>query len=246
MPYFQLRITLSETRTKKTILRSIKYLIREYNMTLYSTGYEEYNKYGEPCDPHFHFNFVEDLDRVNPKRCIADKLKRYYEQIDVSLKGNKQWSLQMVEEPNDFDRWFRYPLKENPILDMVRDGTSDLSGNMGPDPDELDKIVSLAKSERRTSIEINILRREKQRNKDKFKDNLYTFIKSHDQDELNPLLTGGYTIDHKRVWKLIYKYYRSQERPINWTTIEGYTNLFLADAGVIDDNDAFNLAHGLY
>lgn len=243
MPYFQLRITLSDTRTKKVILRSIKYLIREYNMTLYSTGYEEFNKYGEPCDPHFHFNFVEDLERINPKRCIADKLKRYYENLDISLKGNKQWSLQMVEEPGDFDRWFRYPLKENPIIDLIKDGTSDLSGNFGPDPDELDSIIQRAKDERRTSIEINILRREKLRNKDQFKDKLFTYLDNIFTDALidmgeNP---ADYIPNEGQIYCEILTYYKQISKPMSFDTIGNYTNLYRLENGHLTNADAYNL-----
>ena len=91
MPYFQLRITFSELRNKERCCRAIKALIRNYELVTYSTGIEQLNKYGEPCDPHIHFNFIADIDRVNPKRCIQDWLRRYFSQLDVELKGNKQW-----------------------------------------------------------------------------------------------------------------------------------------------------------
>lgn len=231
MPYFQLRITLSQTRTKHVVYRSIKALIRNYNLNCYSTGYEELNKYGEPCDPHFHFNFVEDIDRVNPKRCIQDWLRRHYAAQDLELKGNKQWSLQMVEEPQDYDRWFRYPLKENPL--DVKDGTTDLSGNWGPPPQKLQEMVQRARDERATSIEHNILRREKLRNKDQFKQKMYDFI--DEQDLQNPC--------KEAIWCWIFEYYRKIEKPINFSVVDGYTNLWLADHGLLSARDAFKISH---
>ena len=238
MPYFQLRITFSQTRTMHVVLRSISFLIREYNLDTYSCGHEKLNKYGEPCDPHVHFNFLHDIDRVNPKRCIQDKLRRHYELQDISLKGNKQWSLQMVEEPTDFYRWLRYPLKENPVPHLCKNVDTECEGN------DFKQLAKDAQNERATSIEINLLRREKLRNKDQFKNQMYDYIKSFDQDELNPLLQQyQYKTNHMKVWKLIYKFYQLREKPINWTTIEGYTNLFLADSGCISEDTAFNLAH---
>jgi len=231
MPFFQLRITLSENRSRTVVYNSLKALIRHYNLNCYSCGYEELNKYGEPCDPHFHFNFVEHLDRVNPKRCIQDWLRRYYANLDIELRGNRQWSLQMVEEPQDYDRWFRYPLKENPL--PSRDGTTDLSGNPGPTPQEFASIVQRARDERRTSIEHNILKREKLRVKDQFKQKMYEYI--DDQDLQNPC--------KEAIWCWIFEYYRKIEKPINFSVIEGYTNLWLADNGQLSAQSAFEIAH---
>ena len=232
MPYFQLRITLSETRTRHVVYRSIKALIRHYNLNCYSCGYEELNGYGEPCPPHFHFNFVEDIDRVNPKRCIQDWLRRHYASQDIELKGNKQWSLQMVEEPKDYDAWFRYPLKENPL--DVKDGTTDPSGNWGPTPEEYAHMVQRARDEKATTIEYNLLRREKLRVKDQFKKKMYDYIDEECKEGES---------DKRVIWTTIFQYYRKIEKPINFSVIEGYTNLWLADHGHLSADSAFDLAH---
>ena len=228
MPYFQLRITLSPARTQYVVLRSIKFLIREYNLDTYSCGHEKLNKYGEPCDPHVHFNFLHDIDRVNPKRCIQDKLRRHYELLDISLKGNKQWSLQMVEEPTDFHRWLRYPLKENPLFDLCADA-------LPMKDSDFEQLAKEAKNERARSIEINILQREKLRNKDKFKNQMYDYIKEH--------LVVNENLDKERIWCHIFDYYRSIEKPINFSVIEGYANLWLADNGYLHAKYAFEIAH---
>lgn len=238
MPYFQLRITFNELRNKERCLRAVKALIRHYELVTYSTGIEELNGYGEPCDQHLHFNFTADIDRVNPKRCIQDWLRRYFSKLDIELKGNKQWSLQMVDEPKDFDRWFRYPLKEGPIYMQI-------SKNMPPfqftkkegwtkeDKSSFDELCHLARIEKNDAVAANILRREKLRNKDQFKIKLYDFIK--EKDLQNPR--------KEAIWCLIFEYYRKIEKPINFTTVEGYTNLWLADHGYLAAEDAFKIAH---
>lgn len=49
---------------------------------------------------------------------------------------------------------------------------------------------------------------------------------------------------HKvEIWCLIFEYYRKIEKPINFTTVEGYTNLWLADHGYLAAEDAFKIAH---
>ena len=171
MPYFQLRITCSQLRTKHVVLRSIRALIRHYKLECYSTGYEELNSFGEPCDPHVHFHFLGDIDRLNPKRCMGDWLKRHFANQDIELKGNKMWSLKMVEEPEDFCRWFRYTLKEGPIMDMIKCDDCDEIQEKG-----LENVIKLATNEKADSIEQNLLRREKLLLKDKFKQKMYDYI----------------------------------------------------------------------
>jgi len=233
MPYFQLRITFSELRTHELCLLAVRRLIRNYNLKEHSCGIEQLNKYGEPCDPHIHFNFVADIERVNPKRCIQDWLRRWFASRDVELKGNKMWSLQMVEEPKDYERWFRYPLKEDSDFvgkTIILFKKEDLSG-----VELLDHFHNLrrrALDERKTSIEMNILRREKMRQKDQFKIKLYEFI---DQQK-GPK-------NKEKIWCLIFEYYRKIEKPINFSVIEGYTNLWLADNGQLSAQSAFEIAH---
>lgn len=237
MPYFQLRITFSETRTKEICIRAVRKLKNHLNLVEYCAGLEDLNKYGEPCSPHIHFNFVADIDRVNPKRCIQDWLRRWFANRDVELKGNKMWSLQMVEEPKDYDRWFRYPLKEGrsePDM-VILFKKEDVSGV------ELlqlrDRLQTRAVDERKTSIEMNILRREKLRNKDQFKQKMYDFI----DEELKG--TDIKKSTHNWIWCEIYHYYQKIEKPINFSVIEGYTNLWLADHGFLDAQSAFEIAH---
>ena len=47
------------------------------------------------------------------------------------------------------------------------------------------------------------------------------------------------------IWCLIFEYYRKIEKPINFSVIEGYTNLWLADHGQLSAQHAYNLAHNL-
>lgn len=234
MPYFQLRITCSPARTADICLRACRALIRQYNLKTYSTGYEKLNKYGEPCDPHIHFNFIGDIDRVNPKRCMSDWLKRHFANLDIELKGNKQWSLQMVEEPKDFVRWFRYPLKEGPVDRMIAWEDSEEIDQIG-----IENFINLAKAERSDSIHQNILRREKLRNKDQFKQKMYEYIEELRQQ--NEIATTS--CSKKLIWVWIFNYYRKIEKPINFEKVEGYCNLWLSDHDLLRPDDAYDLYH---
>ncbi len=240
MPYFQLRITFSELRTPDTCLLAIRRLIRHYNLKEHSLGLEQLNKYGEPCDPHLHFNFIADIERVNPKRCVQDWLRRWFSNRDIELRGNRMWSLQMVEEPADYDRWFRYPIKEElPEYDAsgmaIRQTFFKKEGMEGAElRAHYMQLRQRAVDERRTSIEHNILRREKLRVKDQFKQKMYDFIAENAQENNK---------SKEYIWCLIFEYYRKIEKPINFSVIEGYTNLWLADHGQLSPQSAYNLAH---
>ena len=161
MPYFQLRITCSQLRTKHVVLRSIRALIRHYKLECYSTGYEELNSFGEPCDPQ-----CDDCDEIQEKG--------------------------------------------------------------------LENVIKLATNEKADSIEQNLLRREKLLLKDKFKQKMYDYIDEERKE--------GDT-EKRVIWCLIFEYYRKIEKPINFSVIEGYCNLWLADHGALSANSAFNLAH---
>lgn len=224
-----------------------KALRHTYNLGDVSCGVERLNKYGEPCDPHIHFNFVCDIERVNPKRCLQDFIRRHFKNQDIELKGNKMWSLQMVEEPQDYDRWLRYPLKEQPLNNSITTPGGNWGmvqypwtfftkeGVSGEDLRELyNSLRTRAVDERKTSIEMNILRREKLRVKDQFKQKMYDFIDEETKEGES---------DKRVIWCTIYKYYRKIEKPINFSVIEGYTNLWLADHGHMSPESAFDLAH---
>ena len=69
MSYYQLRLTLEPSgnctyeRAHRILFSFRKWLLSKTDSPedfSSSCGYELLNKYGEPCDPHFHFNFYYD------------------------------------------------------------------------------------------------------------------------------------------------------------------------------------------
>jgi len=131
MCFLQLRITLdpsgnrSYTDVKSLLRKFVTSWLPDDSEVEYSCGYEELNKYGEPCPPHFHFNcYFQQPDLKDPLRSAREFLKRQAALRDFRLKGNKVWSCTLVEHPNDFRRWIRYPLKEQPepAFCKIRDG----------------------------------------------------------------------------------------------------------------------------
>lgn len=94
-------------------------------------------------------------------------------------------------------------------------------------------MVQRARDEKATAIEHNILRREKLRVKDQFKVKMYDYIEENRPNN----------VDKESIWCLIFEYYRKIEKPINFSVIEGYTNLWLSDHGHLFARGAFEIAH---
>lgn len=229
MPYASIRITLdpSNSRTRCVVENLFLALKRHFQDDEFQStcGYETLNKYGEPCSPHYHFNFryvVNDLK--DPKRSLVSLCRKYAVAHGFELKGPHQWCCQLFPDPDDLDhisRWFRYPLKENPIQRLcVLDRGS--YGASTSDSCPLPLLCLLAKDERQRSVESNCLAREKSRNKTQFKDRMFTHL-----DKVFELSNNHHREpSHKEIWIAIVEYYRSEDKPINFQTIDGYTTLY--------------------
>ena len=147
----------------------------------------------------------------------------------------------MVEEPSDYTRWIRYPLKEKPVKMMNRllppseEATED-------EAREFFKLAcTLAKDERIRSIEANVLAREKSRERVTLKDKLFEHL-----DNLNygippneeELLENNHP-SHQTIWEQILNFYMTQGKPICFRTLNGYTTLYQLHAGAITPSQAY-------
>lgn len=230
MPYLQVRITLSDpsgqdqslgpNRTHDAvhylIRRLIKHLEARDSDCVYATGFETLNKYGEPCAPHFHFNCQFDSwDLKDPLRSIKDYIKKQAIRGNYHVKGNRQWSCTLVEEPADFDRWIRYPLKETPVGCFC----SRLPGSNGDKKCFPNSLAAAAKEERKRSIEINLLKRAKLADKLTFKDKIFKYLQ--ERSATLPSIP-----DHQWIWETILQYYCDQGKSICFKTVSGYTILY--------------------
>lgn len=252
MPYLQLRITLDPSGNRnrenvKQLLRSFrnKWLRLQDNVA-HTCGYELLNKFGEPCDPHFHLNaYFDPPDLKDPLRSARNWIRREASAYDFNLKGNKQWSCTMVEEPKDYERWIRYPLKETGVFDLCSSAwrlSQDPSGNKSKELTvTYQQMVRDARNERKRSIEINILKRDKAIDKQSFKDKLFKHL-----DGLHTALwkddpSNCPPPDHKIIWINILAYYREQGKSVCFKTISGYTTLYQLHIGTITPEECYQL-----
>lgn len=235
MPYLQLRITCdpSGSRTDDTVFSLLHRFVKKWvqpdvNTTSeFTCGYEELNKFGEPCAPHYHLNvYFDPPDLKDPLRSAKEWLKREAIARDFRLKGNKVWSCTLVDEPKDYLRWIRYPLKEKPMVTLVK--VIDSVGN------DFTQLVHDAQTERKRSIEINIIKREKLADKSSFRDKLFEHLD-------DSLLVDATPPDHKAIWITILKFYQSQKKSICFKTVSGYTISYQLQIGTLTPMECYSI-----
>lgn len=227
MTYLQLRITLDPSGARRQVpVQSLIYrFIRDWLLpqdpsgASHTVGYETLNKFGEPCSPHFHLNaHFDPPDLKDPLRSAKNWLRKKALLFDFSLKGNKVWSCTLVEEPQDFDRWIRYPLKEKPLP-----GLSRISPIALGDTADINQLAHDAQVERKRSIELNIIKREKAIDKQSFRGKLFAHL-----DTRTDPWEG-----HQHIWTSILEYYQHQGKAVCFKTISGYTTLYQLHKGLL-------------
>ncbi len=240
MTYLQLRITLdpSGNRNKFQTLNLLNRFVKKWLLpqdpsgVSYTTGYETLNKFGEPCDPHFHLNaHFDPPDLKDPLRSAKNFLRKEALAREFSLKGNKVWSCTLVEEPQDFDRWIRYPLKEEPFPPLCKISLIALG-----DTYDIDQLAHDSQVERKRSIELNIIKRTKAIDKQSLKDKLFKHLET-----LHEAFTRPESRYESVIWIAILNWYRDQGKAINFQTISGYTVLWSLHIGLLTPLDCYNM-----
>ena len=245
MPYLKFRISCSpldasgnyDGPRSRTALRSlVKHLhnriLEEDPEAFVTTGWETLNNYGDPCHHHYHLHSFFDPDTLtNPLRTFKDSLRKKAKNLGIHLAGNKVWAFTLVEEPQDLDRFLRYPLKQYPILPFCTNTwESNTPDNTNAYTEEFHQQVLNAREEQKRSIELNILKRQKTLEKLTFRDKLFAHLEEHTKTE--SLLT--YNDTHRYWWATIMEYYHDQKRPICISTIDNYTISWLLQIGELN------------
>lgn len=209
MSYFSLRLTIEKINTSLSLLHLlIKTLIMDKvcDDTWYVAGVEELNKFGEKTSKHIHFNFqCEDN-----KETLRTWLVRKAGSLGFKLKGKESYCLQQFPQPEDYDRWIRYPLKEcaQPMVTNIP-------------AQDLTKLQLCAKDERARSIKHNIEKREYNNQKSTYFDKICEHL-----DKLS-LKT------HRLIYIEICKKYVEDKKPLNHSTINGYVNVYMLQKSLI-------------
>ncbi len=266
MPYLKFRISCSPldasgnydgVRTRHRILPLVKHLFKRIQEqdsdALVTCGFETFNNYGDPCHHHYHLHSAFDPNTLsNPLRTFKDSLRKKAKDLGIHLAGNKVWSFTLVEEPKDFDRFLRYPLKETPVKPMCANA-------WGFNPTSHDESYSaifeeqtlLAREEQKRSIELNILKREKTMEKQTFRDKLFEWLDAGEDTHhtIPPEARGANATVHptqRQIWNSICHYYHIvAKKAICPQTITGYTLGYQLHIGTISYDELFDLRSNL-
>ena len=190
--------------------RRVKYLLNDIinekvsSGTNYVLGIEKKDKYGDDTKKHYHFNFESDDSKDTLRKWIV----RRSEQKEIKLKGNKVYCLKQFPEPKDYDRWYRYCLKEKHSKKYTR--YKPYEGDTA-----FDDLVKLAKDERQRTQQINRDKREKMNEKRTY------------YDKICEMLDKEGVKNRKDIYIAICKKYVEDGKPVNAMTVKGYTNTYM-------------------
>jgi len=151
---------------------------------------EEQNKFGEATEPHYHIN-VELDDSIRDFK--KDTFQAWFRQRLFLPKGNKCYSIRLVGDPEDTQRWWRYLLKEVgakifefPTLDI----------------DTL-ALTLMAQDERKLQIDRNVAARDRMLLNDSFRIRCYSAV----QTELL-----GTAVNNRSIYCAIIRYYMANNK----------------------------------
>lgn len=148
----------------------------KYNMTRYTWGVEDLDKFGQPCKggQHIHFHCYIDPEKADVKKdSIQKDFRKFMSNYDIKINGKAHYALMYNVAPEDETRWFRYCFKE-------------ATGSHGCslDMDKFMEIQSLiAQDERKRQIEANIQAQERFLDKSSFKGKMYIKLDEDGVDE---------------------------------------------------------------
>lgn len=234
--FYSLRITLGKvfnladdteitTEHRARIKYLIAALVREKVTpgTNFVLAKEKKNKYGEATHFHYHFNFESEVEKESLRKWIT----RQAIKNDYRLRGRACYCFQQMPNVTDYHRWFRYCLKENYSTTYTRFAEEEGAAV----PMSLSDLILLARDERARSIAHNLETRERLQNKATYFDKIVKKLGS-----LEPKLTT-----EKQIYIYITTYYCEDRKPVNPTTIKGYTYNYMLSQKLLSYEEFYNL-----
>lgn len=163
-------------------------------------GFEVKGKQGEFVKPHFHLRFTSSTKKDTIRKQL---IKRFDDESDIHLSGNKVWKFTIVPYINDERRYWAYVLKQQ-TLDRPH-----WFKTIGFEQDTVKEMMIEGAAVWKTACEVNTAKA----NKREEVDTLY--------DRLERKLDKG-----QGTLEEIIEFYVEESRPINDTTLVGYYNLY--------------------
>lgn len=145
MSFVQLRFTHSLLDISALVATGhLRKYLNDLGVEQFIMCVEQQDKFGKETHEHIHCNFIE------PNGFKKDTLQKKFKQkllvYDITVSGNKHYSLRVVAQPEDEDRWWRYCLKEKNKMPILQ---------KGHDKEQMKEWRLLARDERERQIKKN-------------------------------------------------------------------------------------------
>lgn len=239
--YIQLRITpefcgVPELLKGKTnvVLEICRYLKKYGDIEHIAGSIEKLNKFGEPTALHWHINIVLDDHLSEFKK---DSFQAWFRRRPYLPKGNKCYSISIVGDPTDEDRWWRYLLKENDnpfVTNFPEEFKQDF-----------EKHVAMAQDERKIQIERNIAARDRALQNDSFRLKCYNAV--DEQLRHNYSLHSNPTDPEfpfnplpSIIMREIIKYYQANNKVPPFNTLKNMVSDYRVTFGYLDIQEYCN------
>lgn len=198
------------------------YKVGEYlESECYVMGEEKTNKFGEATHLHYHINYYteKDIKKDSVQKWIRNTYK---------LKGKEQYCVRVHIDLEDRNRWWRYPMKENLIIN---------SKNLNEylhDGQTVKLLQALAKDEKKRQVEQNLKTRQNLMDKNAFRDNMFRHFKDEYKDNLP---------EDKTLWCKMSLYYIKHSKTPPFGKLDDTVIDFKVSIGAISIEDVYDMRH---
>lgn len=220
MSFVQLRFTHSKFDCEMKKLQHLLKIIIEYvSSTEWIYCMEEVDKFGKKTNEHFHLNLY--TDKLIKKDTLQKKIRSIFHDRGIELKGNKMYSVRVICDPEDEDRWWRYCCKEEGALIV----------NSHSFENKIKQWKLLATDEREIAIKRNNKTIDGYLDKSSFKGKMYlNFTKEN--------------IKKKKVFIIaLIKYYMKKSKVPPFSKLEDYWLDYRIQTGIITVEEYYELRY---
>ena len=187
----------------------IKYAIISSGKPLQMTGAIEFkNKLNEFCKAHVHYHFQS----YSTRDAIIKAVKIVCNKYDIECKGNKYLSCK-PRTLDSFQKFFMYPLKQQISAKAHYEMCFGFSNT------ELVKMTEIANASYAITVEVANNRKDKHADSDTLFERLISHLDKTNEKDTD--LLCQYTVE----------FYVKEDRPITWTTIDGYVTTYRLKKG---------------
>lgn len=224
MSYLQLRLThsLVDDLSRDDALQCIRKYATDISAVKFMYCVEDQDKFGKDTHEHIHFNcYIDDDDAKTDT--YQRKFKRQMEKFGFPISGNKHYSLKVLVDVGDEDRWWRYIMKQEKNIKI---------GSHGFTTPQLNEWRKLAVDERLRQIQKNNEHLDNFLDKSSFKGKMYVYF----NEELVIRTHKNFVINY-------IKYCQKHHKVPSFQKIEDYWIDYRLQVGLLTPEDWYKLTY---